>query len=125
MTWPHMKPPPSLHRALGLVLLVMIAVAIARMTPEPDAYVIATERERRMHTDAGVVRIDPNTATAPELEALPGVGPAIAARIVAARARGQRFRRPEDLLSVRGIGPRTLARMIDAMTFGAGATGPR
>lgn len=52
--------------------------------------------------------LDLNTASASQLEALPGIGPALAARIVEHRARHGPFRRLEDLLAVRGIGERTL-----------------
>ncbi len=58
-------------------------------------------------------RINVNTATALELEALPGVGPALAARIVAHRQAHGPFRRPEDLLAVSGIGEKTLTRFAD------------
>lgn len=51
-----------------------------------------------------------NTAPAEELEIIPGVGPVLAGRIVERRARG-RFRRPEDLLGVKGIGPKSLQKM--------------
>ncbi len=56
-------------------------------------------------------RIDPNTAGPEALTALPGIGPALAGRIVADRARRGPYRRAEDLLRVPGIGPATLARM--------------
>lgn len=52
-----------------------------------------------------------NRATAPEWERLPGIGPSLAARIVADRAERGPFRSPEGLLRVRGIGPRTLERI--------------
>jgi competence protein ComEA len=52
--------------------------------------------------------IDPNRADAATLETLPGVGPARAAAILAARAR-RPFARVEELDRVPGIGPRTLA----------------
>jgi competence protein ComEA len=52
--------------------------------------------------------IDLDRATAEELERLPGIGPSLAARIVAERERGGAYRRPEDLLRVPGIGPRKL-----------------
>ncbi|MBW3534000.1 MAG: ComEA family DNA-binding protein [Gemmatimonadetes bacterium] len=55
--------------------------------------------------------LDLNRATTEELEALPGVGPALAERILALRARRGRFGRVEDLLEVRGIGPATLDRL--------------
>ena len=57
-------------------------------------------------------RVDLNRATPAELEALPGVGPALAGRIVAFRDSVGRFRRPEQLDSVRGIGPALLARLL-------------
>jgi competence protein ComEA len=49
--------------------------------------------------------VDINRAGAQELEALPGVGPATAAAIVAWRQAHGRFRSVTDLLDVRGIGP--------------------
>jgi len=56
-------------------------------------------------------RLDVNRATAAELEALPGIGPALAARIVAQRDSLHGFRAVDDLLRVRGIGPATLRRL--------------
>ncbi len=58
----------------------------------------------RHHPEAeGLLNI--NTAPAEALERLPGIGPALAARIIAARP----FQSPKDLLSVAGIGRATLA----------------
>ena len=51
--------------------------------------------------------LDPNTASAAALEAWPGVGPALAARIVEARP----FERCEALDRVKGIGPAVLAKI--------------
>jgi competence protein ComEA len=53
-----------------------------------------------------------NRADAAELQRLPGVGAKRAAAILALRQRLGRFRRPSDLLRVKGIGPRTLERML-------------
>ncbi len=55
--------------------------------------------------------VDLNRATAGELDALPGIGPVLARRIVEHRAAHGPFARPEDLLAVRGIGPRLLERL--------------
>lgn len=57
---------------------------------------------------AGRVRI--NSASASELQSLPGVGPALAQRIIAERSRG-RFVSAEDLLRVSGIGKAKLEKM--------------
>ncbi len=52
-----------------------------------------------------------NQATAAELETLPGIGPTLAARILAWRDSAGGFRDLDDLAKVRGIGPATLARL--------------
>jgi competence ComEA-like helix-hairpin-helix protein len=48
-------------------------------------------------------RINLNTATAEEIERLPGIGKGLAARIISHRARYGRFRRAEHLIMVRGL----------------------
>lgn len=60
-------------------------------------------------TAGGEARVRVNSATAEELMRLPGVGPALAARIVAARP----FASLDELLRVPGIGPKTLDRLRD------------
>ncbi len=57
-------------------------------------------------------KVELNTASEAELETLPRVGPAIAARIVAYRAR-RAFRRPSHIQRVKGIGPKTYQRMAE------------
>ncbi len=48
-----------------------------------------------------------NTASLEDIEALPGIGPTLARRIV----EGRPYRQVEDLLRVKGIGPATLERL--------------
>ena len=55
--------------------------------------------------------LDLNTASVVELEALPGVGPVTAAKIVAWREEHGRFTRIEELQEVAGIGPKTYAEL--------------
>lgn len=50
-------------------------------------------------------RIDLNEATPEELQALPGIGPGLARRLVEYRDRNGHFRSVEDLERVPGIGP--------------------
>lgn len=63
-------------------------------------------------TPAGV---DLNRATAAELEALPGVGPVLAQRIVSHREERGPFTMVEDLLDVAGIGEAKLAQLREAV----------
>ena len=55
--------------------------------------------------------LDVNLASAAELERLPGVGPALAARIVDVRQREGPFGSIDDLRRVRGVGQATLERL--------------
>jgi competence protein ComEA len=58
-------------------------------------------------------RININTATRAELELLPGIGPAVAQRIIDHRAAHGRFASAADLDNVKGIGPKTLEKLKD------------
>jgi competence protein ComEA len=58
-------------------------------------------------------RLRLNAASQADLETLPGVGPVLAARIVAQRERTGGFAAAEDLLAVDGIGDKTFARLRD------------
>jgi len=52
-----------------------------------------------------------STAPADSLELLPGIGPVLALRLVAARRGRGSFTSWDDVLRVRGIGPRTIERL--------------
>lgn len=58
-----------------------------------------------------------NSASASELTALPGIGPATAAAIVAHRESAGGFGAVEDLLQVKGIGPAKLEGLRDQVTL--------
>jgi competence protein ComEA len=61
-------------------------------------------------------RININTATTKELEALPGVGEVTAARIAAYREQNGPFRSVDDLIHVQGISDRTIDEFRDLVT---------
>ncbi len=57
-----------------------------------------------------------NTATAAELDELPGIGPATAAAIITDRDQHGAFQTVDDLARVRGIGPAKLEQLRDLVT---------
>ena len=84
--------------------------------PAPDSAAFETRpKAPPRHAPAG--RIDPSRASAAELERLPGIGPALARRIVSDRDQRGPYRSPEALLRVPGIGPKTLGRIRSFLSF--------
>lgn len=83
---------------------------------------IAPEPEETETAEEPAGPVDINTATAEELEALPGIGPVLAQRIVEYRAEHGPFASAEDLLEVKGIGEATLDKFRDRITAGTGQT---
>jgi competence protein ComEA len=57
---------------------------------------------------SGVGLLDLNRAQTHELEQITGIGPALAARIAAARAHNGGFRDLDELVEIPGIGPKTM-----------------
>ncbi|HEX5724417.1 MAG TPA: helix-hairpin-helix domain-containing protein [Longimicrobiaceae bacterium] len=88
-----------------------VLAAVAPHVTLPPAPSSISPRTRTPAAEAGPEVVDLNTAGAAELERLPGVGPALAARIVEWRARNGRFRSPAELAEVPGIGPKTAERL--------------
>jgi competence protein ComEA len=60
--------------------------------------------------------INPNTATAEELQSLPGIGPKLAKRIIEARTKNP-IRSPQDLLAIKGITPKLLESLTPKLQF--------
>jgi len=96
---------------VGLLLLVGTGMPVASGAPDSG-------------TD-GATRLDINRADAATLAAgLPGIGAVKAAAIVAYRVAQGPFLAVDDLLAVKGIGPRTLERLRPLITLGDPRAGP-
>jgi competence ComEA-like helix-hairpin-helix protein len=88
--------------ASGIVVLAGIVSATAWLLRDAtDVVDFVTEA---VGPAEGSLVVNVNTATADELETLPGIGPALATLIIA----GRPYSRVDDLEKVRGIGPGTL-----------------
>ena len=57
-----------------------------------------------------------NTATAAELETLPGVGAKVAARIIEYRQKKGPFKKIEELMNVQGIGEKSFLKLRAQLT---------
>ena len=74
----------------------------ALMTPSAAASISRPQNEERINI---------NTASVDELQRLPGVGPAIASRIVEHRRKHGPFKRPPDIVIVRGMSAKLYRRI--------------
>lgn len=70
-------------------------------------------------------KIDLNTAGLSQLDSLPGIGPAMAERILRFRIKNGPFKRIEDLMNVTGIGEKRFLRLKDRITVNRPPPNPR
>lgn len=71
------------------------------------------------HVPTGKVNL--NTATLSQLEDLPGIGPALAARIIEHRQKNGGFKSVEDVMAVKGIGEKNFAKIQGFLSVGSPA----
>ncbi|MBK7451727.1 MAG: helix-hairpin-helix domain-containing protein [Anaerolineales bacterium] len=67
-------------------------------------------------SEAGQDLVNINTASAEELDNLPGIGPTIAQRIVEYREANGSFQTIDDLMNVSGIGPSTFENIKELIS---------
>jgi competence ComEA-like helix-hairpin-helix protein len=113
----------SQQRGLLIVLAVLIAILAIRLSMQRMT-VGEPEQQQGHAADRLADRVDPNTATAAELAAIPRLGESHAAAIVEFREKYGRehpgqvaFMRPSDLEQVRGIGAATAEMMQGYLIF--------
>ena len=123
--WPTWSPPPAgllpeadidrLNLAAKVVDGTRVyiprkgeAAARAAVAGDPAAWRPGPPGGRRGGGRSAGGPVDLNTATADQLDTLPGVGPATAAAILTYRTRHGRFKSVTELLEVPGIGPAKL-----------------
>jgi len=107
----------SLLMALVLILTAFSAQSLAQTTAAP-AQTGKPAKEAPLQASLNL-----NTATAAELEALPGVGPAIAARILEYRQKQGGFKKIEDLMNVRGVGEKMFLSLKPMIVVTPGKSG--
>ena len=102
-------------------LPALAIVSLFATTP----HVVAAQSARRASakTAAAVGIVNINTASATDLEALPGIGAKTAARIVEYRQKNGPFKKVEELMNVRGVGEKNFLKLKPQISVAAKAEG--
>ncbi|GGL16191.1 ComEA family DNA-binding protein [Deinococcus radiotolerans] len=106
--WPQPRVPVVTRAALPTVTPAAPATSQGPARQEPPTYPTTASIHPLISG-----RVNLNTATPEQLEALPKVGPALAARIVA----GRPYRSVADLDRVKGVGPAALKALEPLVSF--------
>ena len=107
--------------ALTVVFLAALSLLFLRAADVADGtdYTITvTHRESESVTPEPPAPVNINTASATELETLPGIGPALAERIITYRETHGFFESVDDLINVKGIGESVLSDLRDLVSVG-------
>jgi competence protein ComEA len=98
--------------------MLTFALLVSALSAVPLAHQSSKPTQNGSAAKAASAPININTATAAELETLPGVGPATAARILEYRQKNGPFKKIEDLMNVRGIGEKTFLTLKPMIAVG-------
>jgi competence ComEA-like helix-hairpin-helix protein len=120
----NMRKPPT-FRSLAALILVSFLSSCAQRSHDQTVFHAASANERQSTASSAhslasdqehAPTININTASAKQIEALPGIGKALAERIVEHREKYGPFRRAEHLIVVRGISDRRFRALRDLVT---------
>ena len=109
----------------ALVLTAVLLLTTSAASIAAPAQQTGTQKPTTPVATVVAAPINVNTATSAELEKLPGVGPAMALRIVEYRQKNNGFKKLEDLMQVKGIGEKTFLKLKPLVTITPARTSER
>jgi competence protein ComEA len=104
-------------RRVLIAIVLLTAIGIAQPSIASPQAAKSAGAARAKATAASPVNL--NSASAPQLQTLPGVGPSTAQRIVEYRQKNGSFKKIEELMNVKGIGEKSFLKLKPLITVGA------
>jgi competence protein ComEA len=95
--------------------LVVAGIAVSVSAAGAPGGQAPAGRSSKGKAPVGVVNINP--ATSAELQTLPGIGAATAARILEYRQKNGGFKKLEDIMNIRGIGEKSFLKLKPLITI--------
>ena len=102
-----------MHTTISSLVLLFYIVFSPHTIPIVASELQSQEADSAASAAESEERVELNTAAQAALEALPGIGPRTAERIIEYRNTNGGFEKVEDLMNIRGIGERTFLRLRD------------
>jgi competence protein ComEA len=97
--------------------MLSIAVLSCLLCALPAAAVAAQSKSPARSAAPSTAIVNLNTATAADLEGLPGIGAKTAARILEYRQKNGPFKKVEELMNVRGVGEKNFLKLKPQLTI--------
>jgi comEA protein len=101
-------------RRLSCVVAMFVLLATMGVGAESQGKASSTKAAAAITTPINI-----NTATAVQLEALPGIGPRTAQAIIDHRQKNGGFKKIEELMNVKGIGEKSFLKLKPMVTVSA------
>ena len=105
-----------MHAPHRILTSLALAAVLAAVSVSPPARAAAPAPGKTVAASTSAKPVDINAAASDELQSVPGIGKALAQRIIVFREKNGAFQTVDDLLKVQGIGEKSLEKLRPYLT---------